>query len=69
MSNTARVSQAQQSVQLTADNRTLNGILNVPDHPTGIVLFAHGSGSSRFSSSNQFVASVLQKTSYATLIV
>jgi putative phosphoribosyl transferase len=68
MSNTTRLSDTQQSVELAAGNRQLSGILNVPHDATGIVLFAHGSGSSRFSSRNQFVAGVLQKTRIATLL-
>jgi putative phosphoribosyl transferase len=57
-----------QSVEILADNHRLNGILNVPTNAKGVVLFAHGSGSSRFSSRNQFVASVLQRTWLATLL-
>ena len=68
MTTQAHVPGDQQSVEIAAESRTLNGILNVPPHAKGIVLFAHGSGSSRFSSRNQFVASVLQKTRMATLL-
>jgi putative phosphoribosyl transferase len=42
--------------------------LNVPSGAEGIVLFAHGSGSGRFSSRNQYVARVLQRTGLATLL-
>jgi len=45
------------------------GILSVPPHPRGLVIFAHGSGSSRFSSRNTYVAGVLQKESIATLLM
>jgi putative phosphoribosyl transferase len=68
MTNTARLPDCQQSIELTVGHGKLNGILNVPDDAIGIVLFAHGSGSSRFSSRNQFVASVLQRTRIATLL-
>lgn len=37
-------------------SRTLPGTLSLPPHPAGVVLFAHGSGSSRLSPRNQFVA-------------
>jgi len=41
----------------------------VPDNPTGVILFAHGSGSSRFSSRNRFVAGVLRRAGLATLLL
>jgi len=68
MSIKMNVPEAQQSVEFLAGDRKLSGILNVPHDATGIVLFAHGSGSSRFSSRNQFVASVLQKSRVGTLL-
>ncbi len=46
----------------------LAGILVMPDHARGIVLFAHGSGSSRLSSRNQAVARILQDAKIATLL-
>ena len=51
------------------DNITLEGNLNVPDNPRGVVLFAHGSGSSRYSPRNQFVARVLHDAGFATLLI
>jgi pimeloyl-ACP methyl ester carboxylesterase len=46
----------------------LAGILKIPASPIGIVLFAHGSGSSRFSVRNQAVARTLQQGRIATLL-
>jgi dienelactone hydrolase len=46
----------------------LEGNLHIPKDAKGIVLFAHGSGSSRFSSRNRYVAKVLQKAGIATLL-
>jgi len=46
----------------------LPGELTIPAKAHGIVLFAHGSGSSRFSSRNQFVARVLERQGLATLL-
>src|SRR5437588_9727333 len=48
---------------------TLEGNLNIPENPRGAVLFAHGSGSSRHSPRNQFVAQVLHKAGFATLLI
>lgn len=47
---------------------TLPGRLSLPESPTGLVLFAHGSGSSRHSPRNQFVASVLHESWIGTLL-
>lgn len=46
----------------------LEGTLAVPEHPIGIVVFAHGSGSSRNSPRNVFVAQALQQRGFATLL-
>ncbi|MCP9927461.1 dienelactone hydrolase family protein [Cyanobium sp. CH-040] len=46
----------------------LAGDLVLPGPRRGLVLFAHGSGSSRFSSRNRFVAAVLQRAGLATLL-
>ncbi|HSV15910.1 MAG TPA: dienelactone hydrolase family protein [Tepidisphaeraceae bacterium] len=48
---------------------TLDGDLVVPDHASGVVLFAHGSGSSRFSRRNRYVAGDLQELGLATLLM
>ena len=50
------------------DNLVLDGNLSIPENARGVVLFAHGSGSSRWSPRNQFVAQVLQKAGLATLL-
>jgi putative phosphoribosyl transferase len=47
---------------------TLSGSLFVPDRPAGLVVFAHGSGSSRFSPRNRAVADVLNHGGLATLL-
>lgn len=47
----------------------LAGDLLLPGNATGIVLFAHGSGSSRFSSRNRFVARLLEQAGFATLLL
>jgi putative phosphoribosyl transferase len=47
----------------------LSGDLAMPNDASGLVLFAHGSGSSRHSPRNQYVAGVLQRRGLATLLV
>lgn len=47
----------------------LKGNLNIPDVSRSIVIFSHGSGSSRFSSRNNFVASELNKAGICTLLI
>ncbi len=55
-------------VQIQAGEATLEGSLQVPDEAEGLVLFAHGSGSSRHSPRNQFVAEQLRNDGLATLL-
>jgi putative phosphoribosyl transferase len=47
----------------------LEGELVIPHAAVGVVIFAHGSGSSRHSPRNQFVASALQKAGLATVLL
>ncbi|MBE9166565.1 dienelactone hydrolase family protein [Pleurocapsales cyanobacterium LEGE 06147] len=56
-------------VSFAADSVKLKGNLEVPEEARGVVLFAHGSGSSRFSPRNRYVAGVLQQSRLATLLV
>lgn len=56
------------TVRLPAGNVTLTGDIVVPPRATGLVLFAHGSGSSRSSPRNRFVAEELQRAGFATLL-
>ncbi len=56
------------SVDIPADRVILKGDLHIPGEVRGLVLFAHGSGSSRHSPRNQFVARVLQEAGLATLL-
>ncbi|MEU6998866.1 phosphoribosyltransferase family protein [Nonomuraea sp. NPDC046570] len=46
----------------------LPGLLTVPDRPAGLTVFAHGSGSSRHSPRNKYVAAVLHEAGLATLL-
>ncbi len=59
----------EREVTIDAGGRTLQGILGLPHHARGVILFAHGSGSGRNSPRNQYVARVLQEASLATLLV
>lgn len=56
-------------VTIPAGMATLHGDLAVPDGSRGIVLFAHGSGSSRHSPRNRHVAEVLREAGLATLLM
>ncbi len=60
---------AEQEVAISAGGRTIRGTLRQPDGATGVVVFAHGSGSGRFSPRNQYVAEVLQEAGLATLLL
>ncbi|HJO01878.1 MAG TPA: dienelactone hydrolase family protein [Candidatus Woesearchaeota archaeon] len=56
-------------IEITADKVVLKGNLSIPKNAKAIILFAHGSGSSRFSPRNQYVAQVLYKAGLATLLM
>lgn len=68
MKNQAEKGINEQLVKVTFGSVGLDGILTVPPEAAGIVVFAHGSGSSRFSHRNLFVADSLQKKGLATLL-
>lgn len=56
-------------VHIGVDNIVLEGNLEIPDNAKGIVLFAHGSGSSRHSPRNNYVAQVLREGGLGTLLL
>lgn len=56
-------------VEIPSGRHLLSGILTVPTAAVGVVAFAHGSGSGRFSPRNQFVAGVLAGAGLATLLL
>jgi pimeloyl-ACP methyl ester carboxylesterase len=60
---------ARTAIQIPAAGVVIDGDLRVPDQAAGIVLFAHGSGSSRFSRRNRQVAEFLEAGGFATLLV
>ena len=57
------------SVRIRAGQALIEGDLVVPERPTGLVVFAHGSGSSRFSRRNRLVAQSLENGGFATLLM
>ncbi len=59
----------EQPVMLAGPGVRLEGVLGLPPRPAGIVVFAHGSGSGRFSPRNNFVARKLQDGGLATLLI
>ncbi|WP_406657224.1 dienelactone hydrolase family protein [Methanolobus sp. ZRKC2] len=60
--------QEENSIKIPLDSIHLEGNLEIPEGARGIVIFAHGSGSSRFSPRNRFVADYLQEQGFATLL-
>ena len=58
-----------QAVEIRTDEAALAGDLVLPPSATAIVVFAHGSGSSRFSPRNRYVAGVLQEAGLGTLLM
>jgi len=58
-----------QLVRMPVDHVLIEGMLELPAKPAGLVLFAHGSGSSRHSPRNNFVARVLRENGLGTLLM
>lgn len=58
----------EKQVKIPVDSVKLDGILTIPKDTQALVIFAHGSGSSRLSPRNMFVAGVLQKAGIGTLL-
>lgn len=68
MARSAPAPRNEREVAITTDSVTLSAILGVAENARGLVIFAHGSGSGRFSPRNQYVAHVLQDAGCATLL-
>jgi putative phosphoribosyl transferase len=58
-----------EAVRIAIGNVAVDADLHVPDRATGLVVFAHGSGSSRFSRRNRAVASALESAGFGTLLL
>jgi putative phosphoribosyl transferase len=56
-------------IHIPADNSKIQGDLSIPENSTATVAFAHGSGSSRHSPRNKYVAGVLNDGGMATLLI
>jgi putative phosphoribosyl transferase len=66
---TKAITEEKTSVKIPADGVTINGNMAVPHDAKGIVLFAHGSGSSRFSPRNTRVAKEINEAGMGTLLI
>ncbi|HEY0917895.1 hypothetical protein [Devosia sp.] len=60
---------ARRELRIASGAAVIEGMLELPAHPGGIVLFAHGSGSSRFSPRNNFVAAEQRQAGLGTLLL
>ena len=63
-----RADMRQREIRIDTGGVRLDGTLSMPENASGIVVFAHGSGSSRHSPRNRFVAGVLNEGGLATLL-
>ncbi|HTO75012.1 MAG TPA: alpha/beta family hydrolase [Thermoanaerobaculia bacterium] len=69
MSRSALTPETQGLVRIGAGRAGLEGSLAIPEGATGLVVFAHGSGSSRHSPRNRFVAESLRRKGLGTLLI
>ncbi len=60
--------QISEEIEIPVDSIKVSGQLTVPENAEAIIVFAHGSGSSRHSSRNIYVAQLLQEARFATLL-
>src|SRR3982750_84908 len=68
MTQAARAQNKTLDVEIRSGAVTLEGELTAPGNAKGVVLFAHGSGSSRHSPRNQFVARTIREAGVGTLL-
>lgn len=64
-----QLNQIEKEVVIEQNRTRLHAVLALPDSARTIIVFAHGSGSGRYSARNNFVARVLQKHNHATLLM
>jgi dienelactone hydrolase len=62
-------SSVKQLIRMATDSVEVDGLLELPERPRGVVLFAHGSGSSRLSPRNNHVAGEIRRQQIATLLM
>src|SRR5688500_4796459 len=60
--------QFKEEIEIPLEGLTLTGDLSIPVRADAMIIFAHGSGSSRHSSRNKFVATILNEAGFATLL-
>ena len=65
----ADVAVTTEAVRVDLGAVAVDGDLHVPEQASGLVVFAHGSGSSRFSWRNRAVAKVLENAGFGTLLL
>lgn len=58
-----------QQIHIPIEEVILEGNLTIPKNAKGVVIFAHGSGSSRYSPRNRFVSTILNEEGLATLLI
>lgn len=69
MSNALELNENENEVIITGEDVKLNGIVGVPENASACIIFAHGSGSGRYSPRNNYVARSLQESGLATLLM
>lgn len=67
-SQTKKMEQLNKTIKIRIDGIQLTGDLYIPIHAKALVIFSHGSGSSRLSPRNKLVAKALQKNNFGTLL-
>jgi putative phosphoribosyl transferase len=69
MAHSSSITRAAVPVRVELASCVLDGELAVPARPSGVILFAHGSGSSRFAADTRFLADTFDRNDLATLLI
>lgn len=63
------IRKAEHDVTIGPGQQQIHGVLTIPEHPRGLVIFSHGRSGTRWNIRNQYVARVLEEGGFATLVV
>lgn len=69
MTDSNEIPNSEVFIRVAPEGETIGAFVAVPENPRGMVVFAHGSGSSRHSGRNQYVAGILNQAGFATLLL
>jgi putative phosphoribosyl transferase len=64
-----KVHKAEHDITICPGQQQIHGVLTIPEHPRGLVIFSNGRSGTRWNIRNQYVARVLEEGGFATLVI